>query len=173
MGAKKTQIVIFQAEEIKVRSRCEDFGKPTDCKNCRKCCEADNQIGFACHVRQAELNPVEVVEEVAPKPTLEELKKMFSEEELKMMLQELIGEPEPENAIVEQSTPHTQEIKRRKGTKLDTLKALVFQGIFTKEKLADQLKATVNTINVYLTKLRKEFGMVIDTPKGGVVSCKA
>lgn len=169
MGAKKTQIVIFQAEEIKVRSRCEDFGSPTDCKNCRKCVAADNQIGFACHVRQAELNPVEVVEEIKTekptKPTLEELKELFSEDELKKMLKELVGVPE-----VETNQP---KIKRRKGTKLDTLKALVFQGIFTKEQLAEQLKATVNTINVYLTKLRKEFGMVIDTPKGGVVSCKA
>lgn len=171
MAAKKTQIVMFQAEEIKVRSRCEDFGSPTDCKSCRKCCESDNQIGFACHVRQAELNPVEAIEVVEEikneKPTLEELKKIFSEDELKTMLQELVGEPKAE--------PETKQpkIKRRKGTKLDILKQLIIKGLYTKEELAEQLKASLGTLNVYLTKLRKEFGMAINTPKGGIVSCKA
>jgi hypothetical protein len=180
MSAKKTYTVIFQTEEIKVRTRCNDFGAPTDCKDCKRCMAAQHKTGFACNLKSIEqgaeatdtaAHTVEPVTVEAPvKPTLEQLKDMFGEDELKAMLHELVGD-EPE--IVEHVVADIK-IKRRSGTKLDRLKSLIKKGVFTKVQLAEQLQASMGTLAVYITKLRKEFGMLIDTPRNnGVVTFSA
>jgi hypothetical protein len=182
MSAKKTYTVIFQTETIKVRTRCEDFGAPSDCKDCKRCMAAQNKIGFACNLKSIEqadeltaeaTDTVEVVEPMVDavdsvKPTLEQLKEMFSEDELKAMLHELVGDDEQTVEPVADI-----KIKRRAGTKLDKLKGLIKQGLFTKEQIAAELNASVNTLAVYITKLRKEFGLLIDTPRNGVVAFSA
>lgn len=142
---------------------------------------AQNKIGFACNVKSVEqsaqdtqatdtaVHTVEPVTVEAPaKPTLEQLKEMFTEDELKAMLHELVGD---EPVTVEPVVVADIKIKRRSGTKLDRLKSLIKKGVFTKFQLAEQLQASMGTLAVYITKLRKEFGLVIDTPRNnGVVT---
>lgn len=183
MSAKKTYTVIFQTEEIKVRTRCEDFGSPTDCKVCKRCMAAQNQIGFACNVKSIEQSAQDVqATDTAPhtvqpatveapvKPTLAQLKEMFTVDELKAMLHELVGE---EPVTVEPVVVADIKIKRRSGTKLDRLKGMIRQGRYTKRQLAEQLQASIGTVAVYITKLRKEFGLMIDTPRNGIVTLAA
>lgn len=182
MAAKITYTVIFQTETIKVRTRCNDFGAPTDCKDCKRCIAAQNKIGFACNIKSLEqaaqgaqatgtaahtVEPATVEEPV--KPTLAQLKEMFTDDELKAMLHELVGdEPVTVEPVV---VVADIKIKRRSGTKLDRLKSLIKKGVFTKTQLAEQLQASMGTLAVYITKLRKEFGLVIDTPRNnGVVT---
>jgi hypothetical protein len=185
MAAKITYTVIFQTETIKVRTRCEDFGNPSDCKDCKRCMSAQNQIGFACNVKSIEnaaqdtqaTDTAQTAEHIvepataeAPvKPTLAQLKEMFTDDELKAMLHELVGD-EPETA---EPVPVVADIKikRRHGTKLARLKSLIEKGVFTKFQLAEQLQASMGTLAVYITKLRKEFGLLVDTPRNnGIVS---
>lgn len=184
MSAKITHTVIFQTETIKVRTRCEDFGAPSDCKDCKRCMQGQNKIGFACNVKSVEqaaqdalatdaaVHTVEPVTVEAPvKPTLAQLKEMFTVDELKDMLHELVGD-EPE--IVEPVVVVADiKSKRRSGTKLDRLKGLIKKGVFTKFQLAEQLQASMGTLAVYITKLRKEFGLMIDTPRNGIVTMLA
>lgn len=183
MSAKKTYTVIFQTETIKVRTRCEDFGAPTNCKECKRCMAAQNKIGFACNVKSSEqaaqdaqaTDTAEYIVEPAMveapvKPTLAQLKEMFTDDELKDMLHELVGD-EPE--IVEPVVVADIKIKRRSGTKLDRLKGMIRQGKYTKRQLAEQLQASMGTLSVYITKLRKEFGLMISTPRNGIVALTA
>lgn len=181
MSAKKTYTVIFQTDTIKVRTRCEDFGAPSDCKDCKRCMAAQHKIGFACNIKSSEqaaqdaqatdtapqtVQPATV--EAPVKPTLAQLKEMFTDDELKAMLHELVGD-EPE--IVEPVVVVADiKIKRRSGTKLDRLKGMIRQGTYTKRQLAEQLQASMGTLAVYITKLRKEFGLMISTPRDGIVT---
>lgn len=180
MSAKKTYTVIFQTEEIKVRTRCEDFGSPTDCKDCNRCMAGQNKIGFACNVKSIEQSAQDAqmtdaaqaaahTVEPAVKPTLAQLRELFTDDELKAMLHELVGD---ESMTVEPVVVVADiKIKRRSGTKLDRLKSLIKKGVFTKFQLAEQLQASMGTLAVYITKLRKEFGLMIDTPRNnGVVT---
>jgi hypothetical protein len=139
---------------------------------------AQNKIGFACNVKSLEqeaqvtdtaAHTVEPATVEAPvKPTLAQLKEMFTEEELKAMLYELVGdEPEIAEPVV---VVADIKIKRRSGTKLDRLKSLIKQGVYTKRQLAEQLQASMGTLAVYITKLRKEFGLMINTPRNGIVT---
>jgi hypothetical protein len=145
---------------------------------------AQNQIGFACNVRSSDqaaqdaqmtdtaqaAHTVEPTTVEAPvKPTLAQLKEMFTDDELRAMLHELVGD-EPE--IVEPVVVVADiKIKRRSGTKLDRLKGLIRQGAYTKRQLADKLQASMGTLAVYITKLRKEFGLLIDTSRNnGIVT---
>jgi uncharacterized membrane-anchored protein YjiN (DUF445 family) len=186
-NTRKTHTVVFQNETIKVRTRCENFGLPNSRKECEKCMKAQNKIGFACNVKNEELKPVETakeiikvvikevvkevvvekIKEVMVKPTVGQLKEMFTEEELKAMLQEIVGEPETIKEVIEPN------IKRRKGTKMQRLAELIKEGVYTKNQLVEKLSSNLGTLNVYITKLRKEFGMLIDTPKDGLVTCAA
>jgi hypothetical protein len=109
--------------------------------------------------------------EAPVKPTLAQLKEMFTDDELRSMLHELVGD-EPE--IVEPVVVVADiKIKRRSGTKLDRLKGMIMQGTYTKRQLADKLQTSIFTLAVYITKLRKEFGLMIDTPKNGIVALAA
>lgn len=162
MNTKRTITVISEGQELKVRTRCQDFGSPSDCSSCRKCINAKNQISVACHIKAEQ---VKQNEQTAEQKRIANLEAKVAElEAINQEQQEEIAKLRKENTV-KTCVP----IKRRKGTKLDLVKRLVQEGRCTKQQLAEKIGCTIGTLAVYLTKLRKEFGMQVVTPKDQVV----
>jgi len=168
MNTKKTITVINGSEEIKVRTRCADFGNVSDCAGCRRCQTQKNRISEACQIKSDQIKAEQVKEEKSELESAQEIIKKLQDDLAKA--QGEIKDLTEELHEVKEARTIKPKVKRRKGTKLDVLKKLVKEGIFTKAQLMQKLSVSANTLGVYLTKLRNELGMNI-TKGNEIIQC--